>query len=444
MRQFPEILIAVVAAVISVTAEARELTVSPGELPGRVAGIGNASDNVLVLHGEVNSADLTSLRRLSSSVTVLDMSDLTVIGHSLGAENYYGQTVFADGEIPSFMLSGTNVREVRLPYSVTRIGDSAFAGTPLIEFTMPPVSDLGTGVFSGCTSLAQVDMSVMKCGIIPDNTFAGCSSLNSVLLPAGVIRKIGRRAFAGTAVQSLDLCMVEEIGDYAFASAREIRDISVSASCTVGEGALWGTSALQTVFSGDVSSPLAYALSGIFRLRKSVDSEEIADGAFAGSGIVEVCFTASVRKVGERSFAGASALRKVNVFDCGDNCPEVSENSFEGLDVSSIELIVRSGCEEVWRATPVWGNFRIAPYTSGVDDSLAENVKITVSAEADGITVASSELLDEVTLYSLDGKIMAKMAPSAEKCFVPLDAGYGTVILSAASAGKVKIEKLIE
>lgn len=444
MRQFPEILIAVVAAVISVTAEARELTVSPGELPGRVARIGDASDNVLVLHGEVNSGDLTSLRYLYPSVTVLDLSGITIKGHSLGAENYYGQTVFADGEIPSFMLLGTNVREVSLPFSVTKIGDGAFAGTPLVEFTMPPVTELGTGVFSGCASLAQVDMSVMKCGIIPDNTFAGCSSLNSVLLPAGVIRKIGSRAFAGTAVQSLDLCMVEEIGDYAFAYAREIRDISVSASCTVGEGALWGTSALQTVFSGDVSSPLAYALSGIFRLRKSVDSEEIADGAFAGSGIVEVCFTASVRKVGERSFAGASALRKVNVFDCGDNCPEVSENSFEGLDVSSIELIVRSGCEDVWRATPVWGNFRIAPYTSGVDDSLAENVKITVSAEADGITVASSELLDEVTLYSLDGKIMAKMAPSAEKCFVPLDAGYGTVILRAASAGKVKIEKLIE
>ena len=444
MRQFPEILIAVIAAVISVTAEARDLTVSPGELPGRVAGIGDASDNVLVLHGEVNSADLTSLRRLSSSVTALDMSDLTVMGHSLGAENYYGQTVFADGEIPSFMLLGTNVREVRLPYSVTRIGDSAFAGTPLVEFTMPPVADLGTGVFSGCASLAQVDMSVMKCGIIPDNTFAGCSSLNSVLLPAGIIRKIGRRAFAGSAVRSLDLGSVEEIGDYAFVSAREIRDISVSESCSVGEGALWGTSSLCSVFVGDVSSPLAYAFSGIFKLRKSVDSEEIADGAFAGSGIVEVCFTASVRKVGERSFAGASALRKVNVFDCGDNCPEVSENSFEGLDVSSIELIVRSGCEEVWRATPVWGNFRIAPYTSGVDDSLAENVKITVSVEADGITVASSELLDEVTLYSLDGKMMANMAPSAEKCFVPLDAGYGTVILRAASAGKVKIEKLIE
>lgn len=444
MRQFPEILIAVVAAVISITAEARELTVSPGELPGRVAGIGDASDNVLVLHGEVNSADLTSLRYLSPSVTVLDLSGIMINGHSLGADNYYGQSVFADGEIPSFMLLGTNVREVRLPFSVTKIGDGAFAGTPLVEFTMPPVAELGTGIFSGCGSLTKVDMSIMGCAEIPDNTFAGCSSLSRVLLPAGVIRKIGRRAFAGTAVQSLDLCMVKEIGDYAFASAREIRDISVSASCTVGEGALWGTSALQTVFSSDVSSPLAYALSGIFRLRKSVDSEEIADGAFAGSGIVEVCFTASVRKVGERSFAGASALRKVNVFDCGDNCPEVSENSFEGLDVSSIELIVRSGCEEVWRATPVWGNFRIAPYTSGVDDSLAENVKITVSVEADGITVASSELLDEVTLYSLDGKMMANMAPSAEKCFVPLDAGYGTVILRAASAGKVKIEKLIE
>ena len=97
MRQFPEILIAVVAAVISVTAEARELTVSPGELPGRVAGIGDASDNVLVLHGEVNSADLTSLRYLSPSVTVLDLSGIMINGHSLGADNYYGQSVFADG-----------------------------------------------------------------------------------------------------------------------------------------------------------------------------------------------------------------------------------------------------------------------------------------------------------------------------------------------------------
>lgn len=444
MIRFPKILMAVLASVPVLTAGAYELTVSPGELPGRVLGIGNAADNVLVLRGEVNSVDLTGLRRLSPSVEVLDMSEITIDGHSLGGDNYYGQSEFADGEVPSFMLLGTNVREVILPASVTKIGDGAFAGTPLEVFTIPSVTSLGNGIFSGCRSLTQADLSAMRCAVIPDNTFAGCGSLSSVLLPAGMIRKIGRRAFAGSAVQSLDLGSVEEIGDYAFVDAREIRDISVSASCSVGEGALWGTSALQTVFSGDVSSPLAYALSGVLKLRKSVDSEAIADGAFAGSGIVEVCFTASVRKVGERAFAGAKALRKVNVFDCGDRCPEVSENSFDGLDVSSIELIVKSGCEDIWRAAPVWKDFKIAPYTSDVKDVPAENVEITVTSEADGIAVASSELIDEVTLYSIDGKVLADMTPSAEKCFVPLDGGYGAVILRAVSAGKARVVKLIE
>lgn len=444
MNRLPEILATFIVSVSAFAAGAYELTVSPGELPGRILGIGDAYDNVLVLRGEVNAADLTSLRRLSPAVTLLDMSGITVKGHSLGADSYYGQSVFVDGEIPPFMLLGTNVREVRLPASVVKIGDGAFAGTPLEVFTIPSVTSLGNGIFSGCRSLAQVDLSALRYMEIPDNTFAGCSSLSRVLLPAGIIRKIGRRAFAGTAVQSLDLGMVEEIGDYAFVNAREIRDISVSGSCSVGEGAFWGTSALETVFAGDVSSPLAYALSGILKLRKSVDSEEIAEGAFAGSGVVEVCLTAFVRKVGERAFAGASALKKVNVFECGDRCPEVSENSFEGLDVSSIELIVKSGCEDVWRSTPVWKDFSISSYTSGIDEPSVEDVKISVSVETGGIAVVSSELLDEVKLYSIDGKVIANMTPSAEKCFVPLDAGYGAVILRAVSAGKVRVIKLIE
>lgn len=89
--------------------------------------------------------------------------------------------------IGSYAFSDTNLSEVKIPDSVTKIGNDAFCGcTNLASITIPDsVTEIGSGAFSGCTSLASVT--------IPDSVtdigraaFAGCPKLVDIKMPSNI------------------------------------------------------------------------------------------------------------------------------------------------------------------------------------------------------------------------------------------------------------------
>lgn len=111
----------------------------------------------------------------------------------------------------------TNVTDVIIPDSVTRIGEYSFSESGLESVNLPKnltdidnyafqqcrnlkrviipdsVTTLGNGVFGDCTSLEMV---VIGNGVteIPNGAFAQCSSLTNVVIPNSVV-KIGSQAF---------------------------------------------------------------------------------------------------------------------------------------------------------------------------------------------------------------------------------------------------------
>lgn len=106
----------------------------------------------------------------------------------------------------SMLRNCTSLRSVKLPKTVSSLGDDFFAGCTALEQIVLPdsVTKIGSNLFNGCTALTDVTLST-NLQAIPANTFYGCASLQKLVAPYAVT-KIGKNAFANcTSLTSLTL-----------------------------------------------------------------------------------------------------------------------------------------------------------------------------------------------------------------------------------------------
>ena len=114
--------------------------------------------------------------------------------YSDGSSDYYDEDDFEieDGILRNYK---GNDKNIKIPDSVTEIGDSAFYYcSSLTSVSIPnSVTEIGEKAFFGCSSLTSISIpdSVTEIG---DSAFYGCSSLTSVSIPDSVT-KIGVSAF---------------------------------------------------------------------------------------------------------------------------------------------------------------------------------------------------------------------------------------------------------
>ncbi len=107
---------------------------------------------------------------------------------------------------------------------------------------------LGEGAFSYMRSLKSVK-SGASLTEIADSAFYNCIALDSVTFAN--IAKIGKNAFAYTALKSADLSKVTEIGEYAFTGTETLTSVKFAEGAKVGEGAFGYCTALTTLTNAD-------------------------------------------------------------------------------------------------------------------------------------------------------------------------------------------------
>ncbi len=296
-----------------------------------------------------NTATITYIDLNGDNVHDLIIPD-TLNGHTVTA---IGDGAFNRAANRSFLgLNG----ELRIPDTVTSIGDSAFKDC--FFFTKLTLGSglrtIGNYAFSSSSgydngydyrdrpfpNMRFSGSLVIPAGVkdIGDYGFAGCSSFTSLSLPAG-LKTIGEGAFSSAGIGNYRPAMgftgeliipegITDIGDYAFAGCTGFTSLSLNDGLkTIGEGAFrkqWiGDGYLDMGFAGNLSIPATvtsigdYAFngcSGFTSLSLPEGLKTIGKGVFNGcSGIGgELIFPVSLTKIDEFAFYGCG-IRKVTI-----------------------------------------------------------------------------------------------------------------------------------
>lgn len=149
------------------------------------------------------------------------------------------------------------VEDYPYTYTVTCIGSSAFRATDLQEVSIPEtVTRIKGAAFVGCDQLREVTIpeSVTSVGGM---SFYGCNSLTRVTLPSG-LTQIGNGLFGyATNLPEVDIPEgVTLIGAEAFSCCYNLTEISLPAGVTtIQERAFYKCAALRTVVSEATTPP---------------------------------------------------------------------------------------------------------------------------------------------------------------------------------------------
>ena len=261
--------------------------------------------------------------------------------------DYIGRSTFRNTAIVRFVC----------PDSVKTIEDSAFAGcSSLKSVTFPDdiVMYLGEGAFRDCISLGAVTLP--KSYGLDAEMFAGCNSLKSITWPKEVPNNynsdnsisyvVGEDAFKGC--KSLESVTFPDdyqifITSGTFAGCSSLKSVISFPHLGVPEAAFEGCVSLESITCkyGYVSFVEDFAFSGCSSLKTITFSDgltEVGDYAFYGcSSLKTIMFSDDLTEVGDYAFYGCSSLKTIMF---SDDLTEVGDYAFYGC--SSLKTIMFS------------------------------------------------------------------------------------------------------
>ncbi len=199
-----------------------------------------------------------------------------------------------------------NAEHVTVPTGVVTVEKKAFKGTSVqrVDFAST-VTDMGSGVFSGCKDLEQVTLGNVEA--IPADTFSDCESLSDVTIP-GTVKEIGSNAFSGCkSLGSVSLPEAITNIDYetAFQDCKKLNAVSISNNSfySTEDGSLFNASGTRLLKVPEGKKAIS--------LKKGVTA--IGTGAFSGNQkIKQVVLPGTVDTVEDEAF-GHSGVETLNV-----------------------------------------------------------------------------------------------------------------------------------
>lgn len=204
----------------------------------------------------------------------------------------------------------TGIEHILIPSSVKYIGDTAFCGEALKSIEIEGViSHMGRSVFSpddNGSSFKSVNLGHSQ--DLGDMTFAGCHSLNAVIIPKEV-KNVGRNPFADTGIG---------------------RIVNHSHSFLYEDGLLYTNRYPKRLVACILAGPTvhikdgteiigAYAFNELSQITEIYVPEsviEIEDSAFQGCrNLKHIHFANGLKKIGNFAFDGCSSLSQISLPD---------------------------------------------------------------------------------------------------------------------------------
>ena len=260
----------------------------------------------LTLSGTLDGKDFFSIKNADclSELVYLDMTDVEI-------ESLPG------------IVGLSNLRVLKLPRTLKRIGEHAIAGCSGLTYIEIPdsVTSIGESAFYGCTNLRNIVLpnSVTSLG---SHVFENCSSLQSVIM-SDALTSIPKNAFSNTALLKLDIGdRITSIGGGAIANCGSLRTFKCSPALSyIYSNAFSGCTALESI---DFNENL----------------QEIGDEAFMGCvSLKKIELHEGLRNLGFGAFFECDGLEEVVLPSSLRYC----ESEYYGIDMPS----VFSGCDNI-------------------------------------------------------------------------------------------------
>ena len=280
-------------------------------------------------------------------------------------------------------LNETLVTDLVIPDEVKVISSFAFAGCrSLFSVSMPAgLAGISDGTFQGCSALQTIEIpdSVTSIG---QYAFSGCGSLTSVKIPDGVTR-IEDAAFARCS--SLQTMVIPEsvtsIGASAFSGCTSLQNAVIPGGVSIVDcGVFSGCSSLKTVTIPDrVVSIKGDAFKGCSNLSDVSIPDgvtSIGRGAFRGcETLLHISVPDSVTDIGNSAFSGCSSLERVSV---PDNVSVINEDVFSNCkSLSGIRIPdgVTEICADAFRNCSSLSEITIPDSVTVIRENAFENCK---------------------------------------------------------------------
>lgn len=278
-------------------------------------------------------------------------------------------------EQSNYAVFGSQVEEVVIPNTVTKIGTCTFFNCKkLTSVTIPSsVTSIGENAFYNCTALTSIQLpSTLK--EIRDAAFVGCSGLTSFDIPSS-LSTIGMGCFTGCS--SLKAFTVGSktdgrIGNYYM----------------VVDGVLFGTWS-----SGDLSSLIAYPNRHGDTYVVPHGVTKILNYAFCLTEVKEVTLPVGLRRIYDYAFAYCSNLSKLTakaILPCN------AENAFIETASHATLHIPSEGLRELYQTESGWKEFGSISAGNGNVTAFADNARTMFYRVLDGSNVALMAISTEV------------------------------------------------
>ena len=349
-------------------------------------------------------------RRLSQVTELTIPGSVKNFGGSLQGMTALKTLTFEDGvkEISgdSIVSGCSNLTTIQLPRSLKKLsGTATFSdATKLttitlpeeIENTLPEGIEIKEGsTFSGCTNLQEIELpaSITK---INDSMFAGCTSLKTV---TAKVTTIGESAFNGcTKLETMDLHKVTSLGAYAFYNCKALSGkIDLSGLDTIpGMAFAYDENITAIQFNNTLRSigMWAFIKAGTTTIELPDTVESIGSYAFYYSKLKGALqLPDSLKTLGGGAFSGCAGIEAVAI---GPNLTDIPASAFDGCPLKTVTINNSEDNVTVTGTFPgVTPTYALPPSVTGVGDTIKEGETTTLQAAVNAAAVSGKPVIIE-------------------------------------------------